>query len=323
LFAAWDALARGVVPELGRVGTSFRTWARRLRDEAGERAGELEVWAGILDGPDPRIGRRPLDPTVDTVSTLRRLRLTLPPDRTEPLLTTLPAAFHGRVNDVLLTGLALAVAHWRRRHGGRGTSILVDLEGHGREEIFPGVDLSRTVGWFTTMYPVRLDPGTTGWADERAVAQALKKVKEQLRAVPNPLGYGLLRYLNQDTAAQLAELPQPRIVFNYLGRITVAEGDWNLVPAELPGHDPAMPVAHALEINVITHDRPDGPHLEATWSWPGGVLTEAEVTELAETWFEALNALATHGSGGYTPSDLLVDLDQNEIDRIQAAWEKR
>ncbi|WP_433258995.1 amino acid adenylation domain-containing protein [Streptosporangium sp. CA-135522] len=323
LFTAWQAAVRGAAPALAPVPTSLRTWAHRLQGEARDRTAELDLWTEILDGPDPRIGRRALDPAIDTVATLRTLTLTLPPEQAEPLLTTVPAAFHGRVGDVLLTGLALAVAHWRRKHGGRGTSVLLDLEGHGREEIFPDVDLSRTVGWFTTMYPVRLDAGVTGWADERAVTQAIKKVKEQLRAVPDPLGYGLLRHLNPATAPELAELPRPQIVFNYLGRVTVAEGDWNLVPAELGGHDPGMPVAHPLEINVTTHDRPDGPHLEAVWSWPEGVLAEAEVRELAETWFGALAGLARHGSGGYTPSDLLVDLDQGEIDRIQAAWEKR
>ncbi|MBB5968198.1 non-ribosomal peptide synthase protein (TIGR01720 family) [Planomonospora venezuelensis] len=327
LFAAWEAAGRGEEPVLDPVPTSFRTWARRLHAEAAERTGELDFWIEILDGPDPRIGRRPLDPGKDVAATVRTLMRTLPPGRTEPLLTTLPAAFHGRANDVLLAGLALAVAHWRRKRGGRGTSVLLDLEAHGREEIFPGVDLSRTVGWFTGMYPVRLDAGTGGWTGESAAAQAIKRVKEQLRAIPdNGIGYGLLRHLNPGTSDELADLPQPQIVFNYLGRVAVAEGDWNLVPAdpaEPGGHDPQMPVSHVLEINVTVHDRADGPHLEAAWSWPDGVLGETEVAELADTWFEALGGLAEHGSGGYTPSDLLVDLDQEEIDRIQAAWERR
>ncbi|WP_344982324.1 condensation domain-containing protein, partial [Streptosporangium fragile] len=323
LFTAWAAAVRGERAGLAPVPTSFRTWARRLHAEAAGRVGELDLWADILDGPDPRIGRRPLDPRTDTAATLRGLRRTLPPERTRPLLSDVPAAFHGRVNDVLLAGLALAVTHWRRRRGGRGTSVLLDLEGHGREDVFPGVDLSRTVGWFTTVHPVRLDPGPGGWSGERAAAQAIKKVKEQIRAVPDPLGYGMLRHLVPETAQKLAELPRPQLLFNYLGRVAVTDGDWNLVPADVGGYDPAMPVSHVLEINVTTHDRPDGPHLEAVWSWPGGLLDEAEVAELADTWFEALDGLAAHGSGGYTPSDLLVDLGQDEIDRIQAAWEQR
>ncbi|WP_230882206.1 non-ribosomal peptide synthetase [Planomonospora sp. ID91781] len=324
LFAAWDAARRGETPALAPVPVSFRTWARMLRDEARTRTGELDDWIDILDGPDPRIGHRPLDPDKDTVATVRTLRLTLPPERTEPLLTTVPAAFHGRALDVLLTGLTLAVAHWRRKRGGRGTSVLLHLEGHGREEIAGGVDLSRTVGWFTTLYPVRLDAGATAWTDGRTVTRAVKQVKEQLRAVPdNGIGYGLLRHLDPESAAELDGLPRPQIVFNHLGRVATGEGDWNVVPAELGGHDPEMPVAHVLEINTTVRDRPDGPHLEAAWSWPDGVLTEAEAEELAGTWFDALGGLAAHGSGGHTPSDLLVELDQDEIDRIQTAWEDR
>ncbi|MFF5207512.1 condensation domain-containing protein, partial [Streptosporangium sp. NPDC000396] len=329
LFAAWDALARGVVPELGRVGTSFRTWARRLREEAGERAGELEVWAGILDGPDPCIGRRPLDPTVDTFGTQGHLTLELPSEITEPLLTRLPAAFHGRVNDVLLAGLALAMARWSGQD-----SVLIDLEGHGREEIFPGVDLSRTVGWFTTMYPVRLNPGQADWADLQGptAARAIKRVKEQLRAIPdNGIGYGLLRYLNPDTAAELSRYPVPELAFNYLGRIEAATGaDWSPAPefeAVGGGHSADLALPHALEVNAVTRDLPSGPRLRATWSWARDLLSEDRVRELAELWFAALTGLSRHTGGGLTPSDLLVPISQEEIDafaaELDAEWSAR
>nr|BFE81284.1 hypothetical protein GCM10020093_038850 [Planobispora longispora] len=129
---------------------------------------------------------------------------------TGPLLSRVPAAFHGRADDVLLAGLAAAVARW----GGR-RDVLVDLEGHGRQEdLFPGADLSRSVGWFTSMHPARIDAGELEWADLAgggpAAGHAVKRVKEQLRALPGPLGYGLLRYLNPDTAPALAALPSRR-----------------------------------------------------------------------------------------------------------------
>ena len=132
----------------------------------------------------------------------------------------MPAAFHGGINDVLLTGLVLAVADWCRRRGrGAGQAshaVLLDLEGHGREEIFADVDLSRTVGWFTSLFPVRLDPGALdldeALAGGPALGRALKLIKEQLRALPDHgLGYGLLRYLNRaDGLAARAALRRRR-----------------------------------------------------------------------------------------------------------------
>ncbi|WP_344828506.1 condensation domain-containing protein, partial [Actinocorallia longicatena] len=316
------------------VPTSFRRWAQRLTAEAADprRAEELDTWLDLVEGTNPRLASRALDPSADTAATARHLTLTLPADVTEPLLSTVPAVFHGRVNDVLLTGLTLAVAQWRKERGGRGTGVLVDLEGHGREELFPGVDLSRTVGWFTTLYPVRLDPGPIDWAEVgaggEAAGQAIKKVKEQLRQVPdNGIGFGLLRHLNEETGEELEDLPRAQIAFNYLGRVGQDDGDWSPAPEPLPsGEDPAMPVAHPLEISAITHDRPTGPELAVTWTWPGALFTEDDVRGLGEAWFAALRGLVAHAqddnAGGFTSSDLLVELEQSEIDAIQAAWRK-
>ncbi|MFE2448589.1 condensation domain-containing protein, partial [Streptomyces sp. NPDC059426] len=262
----------------------------------------------------------------------RHLRLTLPPERTEPLLTRVPAAFHGGVNDVLLTALGLAVADWRRRRGhAEATGVLVDLEGHGREDIVEGADLSRTVGWFTSLYPVRLEPGVEDWADlwggGREAGQTLKRVKEQLRALPDSgIGYGLLRHLNPDTGRELAALPTPQIGFNYLGRLAAGtDTDWAAAPEADGlggGADDAMPLPHALEINATTEDGPGGARLGVVWSWPDGLLSEDDVRDLAETWFRALDALVAHaegpGAGGHTPSDLtLVSLTQDEIDAFE------
>ncbi|NYD51276.1 amino acid adenylation domain-containing protein/non-ribosomal peptide synthase protein (TIGR01720 family) [Actinomadura luteofluorescens] len=317
LVTAWSGGALDPVP------TSFRRWAQRLTvSEPGED--ELEDWLDIVDGPPQSLAVRPLDPRVDIAARARSVTLDLPADVTGPLLTEVPAAFHGRVNDVLLTGLALAVAQWRRHRGGRGSGVLVDLEGHGREDVVPGADVSRTAGWFTSIHPVRLDTGhETGTA-------ALKTVKEQLRAVPDGgIGYGLLRHGGGEAAAELAGVPPAQIAFNYLGRVAAGDGgDWTLAPEELiAGEDPAMPAAHVLEINAVTRDLPGGPVLSATWTWPDGLLEAAAVRDLAAGWFTALRALAADvaagDAGGFTPSDLLVDLDQSEIDKLQTAWRQK
>ncbi|WP_433240266.1 amino acid adenylation domain-containing protein [Streptosporangium sp. CA-135522] len=329
LFTAWQAAVRGAAPALAPVPTSLRTWAHRLQGEARDRTAELDLWTEILDGPDPRIGRRALDPATDTFGTQGHLTLELPPEVTEPLLTRLPAAFHARVGDVLLAGLALAVRRWTGQD-----SVLLDLEGHGREEIFPDVDLSRTVGWFTTIYPVRLDPGEADWADLRGptAARAIKRVKEQLRAVPdNGIGYGLLRHLNPDTAAELSRRPAPELAFNYLGRIEAATGaDWSpALESDVVGggHSADLALPHALEVNAVTRDLPDGPRLRATWSWAGRLYDEERVRELAEAWFAALTGLSRHTGSGLTPSDLLVSISQEEIDafaaELDAEWSAR
>ncbi|MFC6019996.1 condensation domain-containing protein, partial [Plantactinospora solaniradicis] len=195
----------------------------------------------------------------------------IPTDITTALLTTVPTAFHAGVDDVLLTGLATAVTEWRG--DSRTSSVLVNVEGHGRTSADDDMDLSRTVGWFTNSYPVRLDAGSVDVAEVRAggpaAGRAVKRIKELLRAVPGDgLGYGLLRYLNPDTAPQLANLPTPQIGFNYLGRFTTdgtgqtAAQDWTPTGAVATGGPgESLPVMHALEAMGMVHDLPDGPQL--------------------------------------------------------------
>ncbi|MFJ1598144.1 amino acid adenylation domain-containing protein [Streptomyces sp. NPDC088261] len=302
LAAAWQDVAEDRPAELAPVETSFRQWSHQLTELAQDpaREAELPVWTGILDGAQPLPLLRPLDPERDTTGTVREMALRLPPEHTDPLLSTAPAALGATVNDVLLTGLALALTDWLRRRGTAG-GVLVDLEGHGREEELTGdADLSRTVGWFTSVFPVRLDPGPVDLADAfaggPAVDEALERVRRHLGGLPaNGVGYGMLRHLNPRTAPVLAALEPPRIEFNYLGRFSIPEAtDWSYAPEEDAadiGADPSMREGHALGINVVTEDRPEGPVLAAHWSWPAGVLDEEDVRDLAETWFRALEAL--------------------------------
>ncbi|MGH3838725.1 MAG: condensation domain-containing protein, partial [Pseudonocardiaceae bacterium] len=330
LAAGGAALAAGRAPVLAPGGTSFRRWAQLLAAQAQDpvRAGELAVWTAMLDQPGPLLGQRALDAAQDTVGSCRELQVRVPAARAEPLLTSVPAVFHAGIDDVLLCGLALAVTSWRRGRGDGSGGVLVDLEGHGRQEqVLAGVDLSRTVGWFTTVFPVRLDVGgidvDQALAAGPAAGQALKRVKEQLRAVPDHgLGFGLLRYLNPQTGPILAGLASPQIAFNYLGRFAAPQDtDWAMLldPGTLlaGGADPALPASHRLTINAWTEDRPDGPQLHATWSWPAGLLTENAVQQLTQSWLQALDALATHATspnaGGHTPSDFpLAELSQEE-----------
>ncbi|HEY1245623.1 MAG TPA: condensation domain-containing protein, partial [Hyphomicrobiaceae bacterium] len=337
LAAAWEAIAQGRVPVPAARGTSFRTWARRLalQGQNAERLAELSFWSGMLSKPSLMLVDGALDAHRDVGGTAGHLTLTLPAALTAALLTRVPAAFHGGINEVLLTGLVVAVADWCRRRGrGPGqAAVLLDLEGHGREEVFADVDLSRTVGWFTSQFPVRLDAAALdleeALAGGDALGRALKSIKEQLRALPDRgLGYGVLRYLNPQTGAQLSDFAAPQLGFNYLGRFAApAPTDWSVAgdAVRLGAGDTAMPLAHALEVNALTLDGAEGPTLTANWSWAPALVSEAEVRDLAERWFAALAALVGHadapGAGGRTPSDLpLVTLTQAEIERLERLY---
>lgn len=328
LARAWAQVAAGRPADLDRPAVSFRTWADAV--SATDRfSSEAPYWNEVLRTPDPQLGTRPLDPAVDTAATVARQTFTLPPSVSTPLLSAVPAAFHGGVNDVLLTALALALGEWRVDRGGaQSSAVLLNLEGHGREaELLPGhLDLSRTVGWFTAIYPVRVDPGALSWdevtAAGPALAAAAKSVKEQLRAVPHRgLGYGVLRHLDQHAPISGAA---PQILFNYLGRFPVGSGRaWapaSRIGALREGVDPSNP-AVPLEINAIAEDGPDGTVLTATLAWPERLLQRGDVDRLGTLWLAALTALTRCDAlDGHTPSDFpLVSLSQADVDDLTAS----
>ena len=339
LAAAWQAVTAGWPVALDPVGTSFRRWSQLLAARAGDEqvTAELDWWQGVLDGGDQQLGSRPLG-TGDTVARMRQILAAVPSQQVRPLVERVPAVFRCGMHEVLLAGLAAAVARWRPGRGG----LLVEVEGHGREPegLAQPVDVSRTVGWFTSIYPLRLDPGPVSFSEIAAGGPAagrlLKRVKEQVRAVPgNGLSFGLLRYLNPQAAAVLAGYPAPQIGFNYLGRFTAtAPGadDRDEIAAWRPagsrvlggGADADQLAAHVLEVSALVRDLPGGPELRLTMGWAGDVLDEASVRELAGLWAEALGGLAAHATqsdaGGLTPSDLpLVQLDQAQVEELEAA----
>ncbi|MFF8827750.1 amino acid adenylation domain-containing protein, partial [Streptomyces sp. NPDC015131] len=332
LQAAQQAAEEGGDLRLDPVPTSYRRWARTLTEQArsAARVAELPLWTAQFEGAPAEPGERPLDPARDTHGTAGRLRTELPADLTAAVLTRVPTAFHAETDEVLLTALALALTDHERRRTGRTTGrALIELEGHGREHAGDDTDLSRTVGWFTSVFPVGLDIGALDRASLRdggeACGTALKRVKETLRALPDRgLGHGLLRHLNPQTAAVLARLGTPRVGFNYLGRFTTgSEGDWSL-RAGSSGLTaaPGTPLRHALDIVATTEDRPGGPVLVTEWTYANGVLGEDDVRRLADDWSAALGALAAHagrpGAGGRTPSEFpLVTVGQAEIEAYE------
>ncbi|MFE7296902.1 amino acid adenylation domain-containing protein [Streptomyces sp. NPDC057579] len=291
-----EALAGG---ELSPAGTSLRRWAAHLEASADE----LPLWTEVLATPEPVLGARRLDPAQDVHGTARSVTVTVPADLTATLLTTLPTAYRATPDDILLAALSAAV----QRHRGEGP-VLVDLEGHGRDHLPDGMDLSTTVGWFTRIHPVRLAPGTgTGPA-------LIKRTKEELRAIPHGgRGHDLLR-------DRLTGLSAPQISFNYLGRLDAQDlGGWRLADGETAVEllaDDSLALTHALQIDL--HVR--AGELTAEWTYPSGVLTETDVRALAEAWTAALAELAAHTAGGLTVSDVPhVRITQEELDRFRGA----
>ncbi|HEY8544016.1 MAG TPA: amino acid adenylation domain-containing protein, partial [Acidimicrobiales bacterium] len=291
LAAAWVAARAGGRPALAPVGTSFRRWSQLLHEEAARREGELPFWEELLGGPargapPAPLGHRPIDPATDVVATEQELTVVVPPEVAGPLLTAVPARYQATMDEVLLAALAAALER----------PVVVELEGHGREEVVGGADLTRTVGWFTSLTPVRLDPPVPGESLDELVA----RTQERLRSLPDGgIGHGILRHLHPAGAERLGRLPRPDVLFNYLGWFGDAVDDggsgWRPAPEAVAfggGADPRMPLSRPIEINALTVDFDGGPELRATWSWPDGVLTEPEVRAFADRWVATLTDLA-------------------------------
>jgi non-ribosomal peptide synthase protein (TIGR01720 family) len=316
---------------LPAAGTSFARWAELLAAHARHRdvVVQAEAWRQVAATP---AALPPVQPALDTFATAGHLSVSLDVETTRMLLGEVPAAFHAGVNDILLIAFALAVTQLL---GTGGAPIGIDVEGHGRqEELGSDVDLSRTVGWFTTKYPVSLAVGGLRWAQvlagEAALGAVIKDAKEQLRALPDGLTYGLLRYLNPEVDLAGSD---PPIGFNYLGRLgapaAYASGDvWRFSQEgmSLTGAAAAtpMPLMHTVDLNAGTVDTDTGPHLHANWTWASSALDRAQVSRLSRLWFEALAGICAHvrgGGGGLTPSDIApARLSQQQIDELQRQY---
>ena len=315
--AAYLQLSRGEGVRLPPKTTSFKAWAEKSAEHvlSGGLGAEAAHWLAMASRP---VSSLPLDfaagRTQNTQASARSVSVRLRPEETRALLQEVPQAYRTQINDVLLTALAQAFAGWTE-----SASLWIDLEGHGREEIVEGVDLSRTVGWFTSIFPVVLDL-------ERVSnpAVALRAVKEQLRTIPNRgIGYGLLRYCGADTelTRQLRSLPQPEVGFNYLGQFDNVLAVSALYRPAQGSCGPAFSLRgnrnHLLEINSVVSDGV----LRVDWCYSENLHRRETIEALAERFLTSLRSLIAHcqspGTGGCTPSDFpLARLDQAALDQL-------
>jgi non-ribosomal peptide synthase domain TIGR01720/amino acid adenylation domain len=310
---AYQAQQAGHPLKLQAKTSSFKNWVEHLQGYATSDSlrSELSYWQAQLQGTSDEL---PCD--YPHGSNLERdsasVSIRLDRELTRQLLQEAPAAYRTQINDLLLTALARVIGRWTGR-----SDVLVRLEGHGREDLFDGVDLSRTVGWFTSVYPVKLSPKTS-------LVDSIKTIKEQLRAVPNKgLGHGLLRYLGSPEAqATLAALPRGEIVFNYLGQFDASFDQQSglFVPAkEYAGatQDEHAPLGSLLALNGQVY----GGELKLGWSFSRALFDESTIQRLADDYAQELTALITHCSElehrGVTPSDFpLAELTQLQLDSL-------
>jgi len=339
LVAGWRQISAAETVECPKYTTAMRSWSRSLRDASlqSHRVTELDTWMRVLQTPDPVLGAAALDSRLDLMRTVASAEFSLDSAITEALLHV-PARFGAEVNDVLLSALAMAVATYRRQKNvSENSAVLLSLEGHGREDIQDGIDISRTVGWFTSIFPVRIDPGLppgsaqSEWTDDsvRWAQGAVQQVGKDLRSLKDRgIGYGLLRYLNEYTRGELSRFATPQISFNYLGRFPMTGGsDWQLAAECHALHDyapPDLPAAYALEIQALTEEHSDGACFIATFSWPVRLFARSDVETIGELWLKALRMFAECATytepPNLTPADfrLVPSLDQDQLQLLAA-----
>ncbi|WP_369303278.1 amino acid adenylation domain-containing protein [Pseudomonas sp. N2-5-1-1] len=296
--------------------SSFKAWAERLQAHARSEAmtREKQFWLQQLQGIDTDLPCR--DPHAARPGRLAQTVVSqLDAERTRQLLQQAPTAYRTQINDLLLTALARVICQWTGQ-----ASSLIQLEGHGREDLFDDIDLTRTLGWFTSLFPVRLTPTAT-------LAGSIKQIKEQLRAVPDKgLGFGALRYLGDDATRQaLSKLPVPRITFNYLGQLDASldQPDALFAPAtESTGAEqsPDAPLGNWLTLNGQVY----GGELQVSWTFSPLMFDSHVIEALGAAFTRELSDLVEHcctpGNSGVTASDFpLARLNQQQLESLPLA----
>jgi non-ribosomal peptide synthase protein (TIGR01720 family) len=293
--------------------TAFQAWSQRLQtypDMPNASAAQAYWLSERFRQPQPLPRDLVADDSLNTVDSGRLITQVLSAAYTQALLEDVPGVYHTQINDVLLTALVQTLAEWLGED-----SVLFAMEGHGRETLFDDIDVTRTVGWFTSVFPVRLDliPGDLG--------QTLLSIKEQLRALPdNGMSYGLLKY-SQTYQEPFSSLAEPDILFNYLGRndSLLAGLDRFELVTDTVGETRYPKDRHRYLIEVNSFIRDGCFH--SRWSYSSHLHSEYIITRLSTRFHQALQAIIDYcrspQAGGHSLSDFpLAELDQESFDQI-------
>ncbi|MCT8946633.1 non-ribosomal peptide synthase/polyketide synthase [Pseudomonas iridis] len=311
---AYRQILSGAAVQLPAKTSAVKAWTEALQDYAASAPlqAELGFWQQQLQGATTEL---PCDNPQggQQHNQAQAIRTQLDKNLTRQLLQEAPAAYRTQVNDLLLTALARVMVRWTG-----DDSVLVQLEGHGREDVFDNVDLTRTVGWFTSVFPARLSPV----AD---LGASLKQIKEQLRAIPNKgIGFGALAHLGDESARQaLQALPKPRLTFNYLGQFDGsfdAGDDALFVPTSESGGE-EVNMQGPLGSPLALDGKVFGGELDLSWTFSREMFNPTTIQRLADDYLQELTALIAHccdsANRGVTPSDFpLAKLSQAQLDLL-------
>jgi len=303
---ACGQLNAGQMVRLPEATHEFQLWAQRLTEYADSEtvSKEAEFWTRQTSNPtESTLNLANTEDSVKAVSTV------LDRDLTRALLQEVPKAWRVQSGEALL---AAFVHVWTEKT--HASELLVDLEGHGREPLFDDLDVSRTVGWFTTIFPVLLRP-----TDTNNPGESLRIVKESLRTIPNNgIGYGVLRYLR---GGALPEAAGPQVSFNYLGRLDQSGGR-SRVTRMIPGqwgqaHDPRAIRKHLVDVVAWLTDE----QLRVEWIYSANVHQESFVRALGAAYVEALRSIVADSlsgdAGKLTPSDFpKAKVSQKSLDKL-------
>jgi amino acid adenylation domain-containing protein/non-ribosomal peptide synthase protein (TIGR01720 family) len=314
LESAYRQLGQGESVMLPLKSSSFKRWAEQLSDYAGSEAlrAELDYWQAQAEPIPPLPRDLPGSAAENRLESSDRVMVALDAEMTTRL-QELAITRHIQMHELLLAALALVCGQWSGQ-----PRIAIELEGHGREDLFAEIDLSRTVGWFTSAYPAYLNLAGAG-----GIGQALQPIKEQLRAIPQRgIGYGLLRYLSPDAAIRerMAALPRPEISFLYLGQRDQQSGAETFfgpaAESSGPNQHPAGPRTHLLEIGASIVEG----QLRMEWSYSTRLHQQRRIADLAQQCLEALRSLLDQQDAAlpqYSPSDFpFANLSQQDLDNL-------